>query len=104
MAQDGQTEDRVTRIADALSPKFDAVRWNLAQRIAEAEEGQLIEQTEMDIFEELNRLKSHTQEAGLQARIDEAEADFFPSGQTGEAAEQGNRRLDAADDQRRDQG
>jgi hypothetical protein len=35
----------------------------------------------MPIFEELNRLKSKSQEVGLQQRIEAAEAAFSPSGQ-----------------------
>ena len=81
MAQDEQQQERVERIAKALGPHFDETRFRLARRIAEAEDGWLVEQTEMPIFEELNRLKSKSQEVGLQERIQEAEAAFSPSGQ-----------------------
>ena len=80
MAQDEQQQKRVERIAKALEPHFDESRFTLAQRIAQAEDGWLIEQTEMPIFEELNRLKTKTQQVGLQERIRTAESAFSPSG------------------------
>jgi predicted molibdopterin-dependent oxidoreductase YjgC len=81
MAQDEQQQERIERIAQVLEPHFDQTRLRLAQRIAQAEDGRLVEQTEMPIFEELNRLKSKSQEVGLQQRIEAAEAAFSPSGQ-----------------------
>ncbi len=85
MAQDEQLQERVERIAKALAPHFDQSRLTLAKRIAQAEDGWLIEQTEMPIFEELNRLKTKSQEVGLQERIRVTEAAFSPSGQTRQA-------------------
>jgi len=85
MAQDEQQQERVERIAKALEPHFDQSRFMLAKRIAQAEDGWLIEQTEMPIFEELNRLKTKSQEVGLQERIRATEAAFSPSGQTRQA-------------------
>ncbi len=82
MAQDELQSDRVERIALALSPHFDDTCMALARQIAQAQDGRLIEQTEMLIFEQMNRLKTKCQEVGLQERIDEAEAAFSPSGQT----------------------
>ena len=59
MAQDSsQAQARTQRIAQALAPHFDQARLRLAAQIAGAQEGHLIEQTEMLIFDELNRLKS----------------------------------------------
>lgn len=87
MAQDEQQQERVERIAKALGPDFEQSRYRLAKRIAEAEDGCLVEQTERPVFEELNRLKTKTQEVGLQERIQIAEAAFSPSGQTREAAQ-----------------
>jgi hypothetical protein len=84
MAQDEpQQRERMERIAKALKPRFDEARLKLAKQFAQAQDGRLIEQTEMHIFEELNRLKTTTQEVGLQERIQEAEAAFSPSGQAG---------------------
>ena len=80
MAQDEQQQKRVERIAKALEPHFDESRFTLAQRIAQAEDGWLIEQTERPIFEELNRLKTKTQEVGLQERIRATKSAFSPSG------------------------
>ena len=85
MAQDEQQQKRVERIAKVLEPHFDESRFVLAQRIAQAEDGRLVEQTEMPIFEELNRLKTKSQQVGLQERIQAAEAAFSPSGQAGQA-------------------
>ena len=85
MAQDEQQQERVERIAKALEPHFDQSRFMLATGIAQAEDGRLVEQTEMPILEELNRLKTKSQEVGLQERIQAAEAAFSPSGQAGEA-------------------
>lgn len=85
MAQDEQQQACVERIAKALGPHFDQTRFMLAKRIAQAEDGRLVEQTEMPIFEELNRLKTKSQEVGLQERIQAAEAAFSPSGQAGQA-------------------
>ena len=85
MAQDEQQHERVERIAKALEPHFDQSRFTLAKRVAQAEDGWLIEQTEMPIFEELNRLKTKTQEVGLQERIRTTEVSFSPSGQTRQA-------------------
>jgi len=82
MAQDEQQQERVERIAKALESHFDESRLTLAKRIAQAEDGGLIEQTEMPIFEELNRLKTKTQQVGVQERIRTAESAFSPSGQT----------------------
>lgn len=86
MAQDEQQQESAERIAKALGPHFDETRFRLAQRIAEAEDGWLVEQTEMPIFEELNRLKTKSQEVGLQERVQAAEAAFSPSGQAGQAS------------------
>jgi len=92
MAQDGpQTQDRVEQIARALAPHFDRARRKLAGQIAQAQDGHLIEQTEMLIFEELNRLKTTAQEVGMQARVEEAEAAFSPSGPAAKAPPQGSR-------------
>lgn len=88
MAQEGlqkQTPERIGRIAQALVPHFDQARMKLARQIAGAQEGQLVEQTEMVIFEELNRLKTTAQEVGLQERVREAEEAFSPSGPTAKA-------------------
>ena len=86
MAQDEpRQQERIERIAKALKPRFDEVRLKLAKQFAQAQEGWLIEQTEMAVFEELNRLKTTTQEVGLQDRIQEAEAAFSPSGQAGKS-------------------
>ena len=85
MAQDEQQQERVERIAKALGPHFDQTRFKLAKRIAEAEDGWLVEQTEMPIFDELNRLKTTSQEVGLQERTEAAEAAFSPSGQARQA-------------------
>ena len=87
MAQDQQQQqqERVERIAKALAPHFEQTRFTLAKRIAQAEDGRLVEQTEMPIFEELNRLRTKSQEVGLQERIQAAEAAFSPSGQAGRA-------------------
>ena len=85
MTQDGSMQNRVERVAQSLAPQFDAVRLKLARAIAAAEDGRLIEQTERIIFAELNRLKTTTQEVGLQERVDEAEAVFSPSGASAEA-------------------
>jgi len=82
MAQDEQQQERVERIAKALESHFDESRLTLAKRIAQAEDGGLIEQTEMPIFEELNRLKTKPQQVGVQERIRTAESAFSPSGQT----------------------
>jgi len=92
MAQDESTSQRAERIAKALESHFDEARHQLARQFALAQDGWLIEQTEMPIFEELNRLKTKAQEIGLQERIKEAEAAFSPSGPTRKAARQGNRR------------
>ena len=101
MAQDGpQQAKRVERIAKALAAQFDQTRLRIARQIAQAQEGHLIEQTEMTIFEELNRLKTRSQEVGLQERIQEAQEAFSPSGQAREMAEQGDRRHQSPDDQR----
>ena len=84
MAQDEpQQRERMERIAKALKPRFDEARLKLAKQFAQAQDGHLVEQTEMHVFEELNRLKTATQEVGLQERIQEAEAAFSPSGQAG---------------------
>jgi len=88
MAQEGPPQERMERIAQALQPRFDAARFKLARQFAQAEEGRLIEQTEGLVFEELNRLKTSTQEVGLQQRIDEAEGAFSPSGPARKAARQ----------------
>lgn len=86
MAQDEpQQRQRMERIAEALKPRFDEARLKLARQFAQAQEGHLVEETEMQVFEELNRLKTATQEVGLQERIQEAEAAFSPSGQTGKS-------------------
>ena len=82
MAQDEQQQERVERIAKALQPDFDESRFTRAKRIAQAEDGWLIEQTERPIFEELNRLKTKPQEVGPQERIRATESAFCPSGQT----------------------
>lgn len=74
---------RAERIAEALRPSFDAARLKLAERFAQAEEGRLIEQTERAVFESLNRLKTTTQEVGIQQRIADAESAFSPSGASG---------------------
>src|ERR1017187_962918 len=59
MAQDSsQAQARTQRIAQALAPHFDQARLRLAAQIAGAQEGHLIEQTEMLIFDELKRLKT----------------------------------------------
>ena len=101
MAQDGpQPQERIGRIAQALAPHFDQARLKLAAQIAQAQEGHLVEQTEMTIFEELNRLKTRAQEVGLQARIVEVEEAFSPSGPAAEAAQQGHRPDHAFDGQR----
>jgi hypothetical protein len=88
MAQEGPPQERMERIAQALQPRFDEARWKLARQFAQAEEGQLIEQTEGLVFAELNRLKTSAQEVGLQQRIEEAEGAFSPSGPAGKAARQ----------------
>lgn len=86
MAQDEpQERARMERIAEALKPRFDAARLKLARQFAQAQDGHLIEQTEMQVFEELNRLKTTTQEVGLRERIQEAEAAFSPSGPAGKS-------------------
>jgi hypothetical protein len=86
MAQEEpRQKERVERIAEALRARFDEARLKLAGQFAQAEDGRLIEQTEMAVFEELNRLKTTTQEVGLQERIQEAEAAFSPSGQAGKS-------------------
>ncbi len=87
MAQDEQQQECFERIAKALEPHFDQTRFTLAKRIAQAEDGRLVEQTEMPIFEELNRLKTKSQQVGLQDRVQAAEATFSPSGQAAEAAQ-----------------
>jgi predicted component of type VI protein secretion system len=86
MTQDGSVQDRVERVAQSLAPSFDAVRLKLARAFAQAEAGQVIEQTERIIFEELNHLKTTSQEVGLQERVHEAQAAFSPSGATGQAS------------------
>jgi hypothetical protein len=86
MAQDEPAPERVERIAQALQPHFDQARYKLARQFAQAHHGHLIEQTENEVFTELNRLKTTSQEVGLQQRIDEAEAAFSPSGPPGQAA------------------
>lgn len=85
MAQDEpQQRERMERIAEALKPRFDEARLKLARQFAQAQHGHLIEQTEMQVFEELNRLKTTTQEVGLRERVQEVEAAFSPSSPTGE--------------------
>jgi len=83
MAQDklspAEQKERQERIAEALRPFFDEARLRLAGVAAQARDGQLVEQTEMPIFEELNRLKRQCQEIALQERVTEAEAAFSPS-------------------------
>lgn len=81
MAQDGPQPGRVQRIAEALAPHFECTRLALAEQFAQAPEGRLIDQTEMPVFEALNRLKTRCQEVGIQERIAEAEAAFSPPGQ-----------------------
>ena len=101
MAQDGpQTPERMERIAQALAPHFEQARLKLAGQMAQAQEGRLIEQTEMLIFEELNRLKTTAQEVGLQERVRETEEAFSPSGPAAKDAQQGPRPDDAADGER----
>jgi hypothetical protein len=86
MGQDERVQkERIERIAKALQPRFDEARLKLARQFAQAEDGWLIEQTEMLVFDELNRLKTATQEVGLQERIQEADAAFFPCGQAGKS-------------------
>jgi len=87
MTQDGSMQNRVERVAQLLTPQFDAALLKLARAIAAAEDGRLVDQTERIIFEELNRLKTTTQEVGLQARVHEAEAAFSPSGAAAEASQ-----------------
>ena len=91
MTQDGSSPEarpwRVERVTQALGPCFDAARLKLAQAIAAAEDGRLIEQTERIIFDELNHLKSTSQEVGLQERVQEAEAAFSPCGAKAKASE-----------------
>ncbi len=86
MAQDEPAAQRVERIAQALQPQFDQARYKLARQFAQARDGHLIEQTENEVFAELNRLKTSSQEVGLQERLQEAEAAFFPSCPPGQAA------------------
>ena len=86
MTQDERKQkERIERIAKALEPRFDEARMKLARQFAQAEDGRLIEQTEMSVFNELNRLKTASQEVGLQERIAEAEAAFSPRGQAGKS-------------------
>jgi len=87
MTQDESVQDRVERVAQALAPQFDQARMKLARAIAAAESGRLIEQSERVIFDELNRLKSTSQEIGLQERVHEAEAAFSPGGATAQASQ-----------------
>jgi hypothetical protein len=87
MTQDGSMQDRVDRVAQLLAGEFDEVRLKLAQAIASAEDGRVIEQTERIIFEDLNRLRTTTQQVGVQERIHEAEAAFSPSGAPSEASQ-----------------
>lgn len=86
MPQSKQSDKSVKQIAQALKPHFDQTRLMLAQQIAQAEDGYLIEQTERPIFEALNRLKTTTQQVSLQERIQVAESAFSPSGQAGKTA------------------
>lgn len=79
MTQDESEQDRVDRVAQSLAPKFDQTRMDLAKAIIAAEDGHVIEQTERIIYDQLNRLKTTTQQVGMQERVQEAEAAFFPS-------------------------
>ena len=47
MAQDDPQSARVQRMAEALRPHFDQTRIALTRQIAQAEDGRLIEQTQM---------------------------------------------------------
>ena len=87
MTQDESMQSRVQRMAQSLAPGFDETRLKLARAIAGAEDGRLIEQTERIIFDELNRLKTKSQEAGLQERVVQAEAAFSPCGAATQASQ-----------------
>lgn len=80
MPMDGKVSVRAAEIEDVLKAEFDAARREVAWSLAEAEEGDLIQQSERPIFDRINQLKQQTMAQGLQHRIDEIEASFFPSG------------------------